>query len=69
MNILARPLALALVAGTLMSNTPASQFSAELLAFLDPTAAVTNLCGGKSGQSMRDKLKAEGQNGIVAAAR
>jgi tetratricopeptide (TPR) repeat protein len=42
-----------------MSVTPAPQprYSAEMLALLDPTAGVTNLCSGQNaGQSMRAKL-------------
>jgi tetratricopeptide (TPR) repeat protein len=54
---LERALVLAAVAGALMSNSPAPQYSAELLALLDPTNQVTNLCGGGDGKgSMRAKL-------------
>jgi tetratricopeptide (TPR) repeat protein len=59
MDLIFRPLALVLTAGTLMSVIPARQaeYSPELLAFLDPTARVTNLCGGRDGSgSMRTKL-------------
>lgn len=59
MCMIFRPLALVLASGTLMSITPAQEpeFPPELLAFLDPTARVTNLCGGSDGSgSMRAKL-------------
>lgn len=57
MEGLARPLAIAAFAGVLMSNNPAPEYSAELLALLDPTNRVTNLCGGGDGSgSMRSKL-------------
>jgi len=59
MERLARPTALALAAGALMSISPAPQthYSAAMLALLDPTAAVTPLCGGKdSAGSMRARL-------------
>lgn len=60
MQGIARPLALVLAAGTLMTVSPAPaepEFSPELLALLDPTAAVTKLCGGKDGaSSMRAML-------------
>jgi tetratricopeptide (TPR) repeat protein len=54
-----RPAALVLAAGALMSVTPPAEgnYSAELLAMLDPTAQVASLCGGKDGKaSMREKL-------------
>ena len=59
MEMISRSLAFVLAAGTLMSVTPAQEadYSPELLAFLDPTARVTNLCGGSDGSgSMRSKL-------------
>ncbi len=59
MDLIVRPLALVLSAGALMSVSPAqdAEYSPELLAFLDPTARVTNLCGGIDGSgSMRAKL-------------
>ena len=60
MEGIVRPLALVLAAGTLMTVSPAPaqpEFSPELLALLDPTAAITNLCGGKNGaSSMRAML-------------
>jgi tetratricopeptide (TPR) repeat protein len=52
-----RALALAALAGVLMSNNPAPEYPADLLALLDPTSRVTNLCGGGDGNgSMRAKL-------------
>jgi tetratricopeptide (TPR) repeat protein len=54
-----RPAAMILAAGALMSVTPPaeSNYSAELLAMLDPMSRVTSLCGGNgSNASMRDKL-------------
>jgi len=54
-----RPIAAILAAGALMSVTPPPQqrYSAEMLALLDPTAQVANLCGGDSSAgSMRAKL-------------
>jgi tetratricopeptide (TPR) repeat protein len=57
MNRNARSLALVLVAGASMSVTPAPQpYSAALLAMLDPTLAVRDLCGGKGAGSMRARL-------------
>src|SRR5215207_8235353 len=60
MDGFARPVALVFAAGALLSVSPApaeTEFSPELLALLDPTAAITSLCGGKSGAgSMRAKL-------------
>lgn len=59
MAAMVRSLALVLAAGTLMSVGPAQEpeYSPELLALLDPTRAVSNLCGGKgAGASMRSKL-------------
>jgi len=51
MDWMLRPLGLALAAGALMSVTPApdQKYSPELLAMLDPTAGMRNLCGGKDG--------------------
>src|SRR5215208_6607364 len=75
MNRIARSLALVLATGTLMSVSPAPaqpEFSSELLALLDPTAAVTNLCGGENGSgSMRAKLAVAAavvQQNVLAAA-
>ena len=73
MNRLVRSLALAGAAGALMSNSPAPQFSAELLAFLDPTAGMRTLCGGKDGAgAMRANIALAaavvGQSAIPAAA-
>lgn len=53
-----RPLELVVAAGALMSICPAPEqrYSAELLALLDPTARVANLCGGKDSGGMRAKL-------------
>src|SRR5215208_4071875 len=60
MKAIARPLVFVLAAGTAMSVSPAPaqpEFSPELLALLDPTTAVTNLCGGTNGaSSMRAML-------------
>lgn len=75
MEGIARPLALVLAAGTLMTVSPAPaepEFSPELLVLLDPTAAVTNLCGGKNGaSSMRAMLATAAavvqQNEVTAA--
>ena len=56
MDPILRSLGLALAAGTLASDSPATEppYSAELLALLDPTVAVSSLCGGKDGaHSMR----------------
>ena len=52
----ARPLALVLAAGTLMSVRPMPTYSAEVLAYLDPSARFASLCGGKSSGSMRVQL-------------
>ena len=55
----ARPVALVFAALTLGSMTPANEpkYSAELLAYLDPTARLASLCGGENGQgSMRARL-------------
>lgn len=54
-----RALALVISAGALMSVNPPPQqrYSAEMLALLDPSAQMANLCGGKdSAGSMRAKL-------------
>ena len=54
-----RPLAFVLAAGTLMSVSPAQEpdYPPELLAHLDPSTRVSNLCGsGDSRGSMRAKL-------------
>jgi tetratricopeptide (TPR) repeat protein len=55
-----RPLAFVLAAGALMSVSPAQEtdYSPELLAFLDPTTRLSNLCGGRADGkgSMRSKL-------------
>ncbi len=75
MDGFARPVALVLAAGALLSVSPApaeAEFSSELLALLDPTAAVTSLCGGKGGAgSMRAKLAISAavvqQNELAAA--
>ena len=60
MDGIIRPLTLVLAAGALTSVSPAPaepEFSPELLALLSPTAAVSNLCGGKNGAgSMRAML-------------
>ena len=59
MNRITRPLAFVVGACALMSVSPAQepQYSAELLALLDPTVRVANMCGGKAGGgSMRAKL-------------
>jgi tetratricopeptide (TPR) repeat protein len=63
MDGIVRPVTLVLAAGALMSVSPAStarpEFSPELLTFLDPTAAMRNLCGGRNGaSSMRALLSA-----------
>ncbi|HEX6740884.1 MAG TPA: tetratricopeptide repeat protein [Sphingomicrobium sp.] len=60
MDMILRPLGLILAAGTLMSVNPAPQqtYSAELLAMLDPTAGMRNLCGGKGAGSMHSLLSA-----------
>ena len=70
-----RPLTLVIATSAIMSVSPAPaqpEFSPELLAALDPTAAVTSLCGGKDGgQAMRAKLAIAAavvqQNEIAAA--
>ena len=53
-----RPLAFVLAAGAVMSVTPAQepQYSQEMLALLDPSARMMDLCGGKNGMGMRAKL-------------
>jgi len=58
METVARPVALILAAGALMSISPAPQerYSAEMLALLDPTSRVASLCGGRGQGSMRAKL-------------
>jgi tetratricopeptide (TPR) repeat protein len=59
MNATVRSLTFVLVAGTLMSVSPAREpeYSDKLLVLLDPTRAVANLCGGeRAGDSMRTKL-------------
>ena len=59
MTSMFRPLAFVLAAGTLMSVSPAQEpdYPPELLAHLDPTARVANLCGGSGSRgSMRAKL-------------
>lgn len=60
MKGIVRPLTLVLASSAVMSVSPAPaqpEFSPELLALLDPTASVTNLCGAdKGGGSMRAKL-------------
>jgi tetratricopeptide (TPR) repeat protein len=56
MDPILRSMGLVLAAGTLASDSPATEppYSAELLALLDPTVAVSSLCGGKDGPgSMR----------------
>lgn len=72
MDMILRPLGLIFAAGTLMSVTPAPEqtYSSELLAMLDPTAGMRNLCGGNGGSSMRAMLAASaavvGQNEVAA---
>jgi len=72
MDLMMRQLGLVFMAGTLMSVTPAPQqtYSSELLAMLDPTAGMRNLCGGNGGSSMRDLLSASaavvGQTEVAA---
>ena len=58
MHLVMRPLAFVLAAGAVMSVTPAQepQYSAEMLALLDPSARMMDLCGGKDGMGMRAKL-------------
>ena len=58
MDGVARALAVILGSGTLMSVAPAQEpkYSADLLALLDPTTRVTNLCGGAGPGSMRANL-------------
>ena len=75
MDPILRPLGLALAAGMLVSDSPAPapQYSAEMLALLDPTLAVSSLCGGKNGAgSMRANISLAaavvGQADIPAAA-
>jgi len=72
MDLMLRQLGLVFVAGTLMSVTPAPSqtYSSELLAMLDPTAGMRNLCGGNGGSSMRTLLSASaavvGQTEVAA---
>lgn len=69
MTGLARPLALAAAAFALSSISPAqeAEISPELMAYLDPAARLTSLCGGKDGSgAMRIKLMAAAA--VVAAA-
>ncbi|HJU77694.1 MAG TPA: hypothetical protein VJ597_07190, partial [Sphingomicrobium sp.] len=59
MDPILRSMGLVLAAGTLASDSPATEppYSAELLALLDPTVAVSSLCGGKNGPgSMRGAI-------------
>ena len=58
MNGVIRPLAFVLVAGAAMSVTPARepQYSDQLLALLDPTTRVADLCGGAGPGGMRAKM-------------
>jgi tetratricopeptide (TPR) repeat protein len=56
MTGMARPLALVLAAGTLMSVRPTPTYSAEVLAYLDPSTRFASLCGGDSGKGMRAQL-------------
>ena len=59
MVTLARPVAYVLAALTLGSMNPAHEpkYSAELLAYFDPTTRLASLCGGENGSgSMRAKL-------------
>ena len=53
-----RPLAFVLAAGSVMNVTPAQelQYSDEMLALLDPSARMMDLCGGANGTGMRAKL-------------
>jgi len=72
-DLIVRPLALVLAAGTLLSVTPAPEqkYSSELLAMLDPTAGMRSLCGGNGATSMRSLLTAsaavvgEGEVGAI----
>jgi tetratricopeptide (TPR) repeat protein len=75
MDPILRSLGLALVAGTLAGDSPPTepQYSAEMLALLDPTIAVSSLCGGKDGPgSMRVAISMAaavvGQSDVRAAA-
>ncbi|QAY78020.1 hypothetical protein [Sphingosinicella sp. BN140058] len=59
MQKIVRPLALFLVAGTLMGVRPdtPTRYSPELLSLLDPTRKLGNMCGGKVGSgAMRQRL-------------
>ena len=57
MHHMAKPLALAMAAGTLVGVAPAQTYSPEQLAFFDPTTRFASLCGGTRGsQSMRARL-------------
>src|SRR5687768_13206920 len=53
-----RPLAFVVAAGAVMSVSPAQepQYSQEMLALLDPSARMMDLCGGNNGMGMRAKL-------------
>jgi tetratricopeptide (TPR) repeat protein len=74
MDGIARPFAILFAAGTLLSVAPPPskpEYPPELLALLDPTHAVSNLCGGKNGAgSMRAMLAASAavvqQNRVAA---
>ena len=74
MGSMLRPLVFVVSAGALMSVSPATEpeYSAEMLAMLDPVKQVASLCGGKSGSgAMRAKLMvaaAVTQGATVAAA-
>lgn len=50
-----RALAFTVAAGALMNISPAPAYSPELLAYLDPSARLAGLCGGR-GQGMRAQL-------------
>lgn len=58
MHSLMRPLAFVLAAGAAMSVSPATEpeYSADMMALLDPTTRMADLCGGTGPQSMRAKL-------------
>ena len=58
MDAIVRSFGLTAGAFVLMSVSPARepQYSAELLALLDPTAAVSDLCGGTGPSSMRAEI-------------
>ena len=69
MDAIVRSIGLTAAAFVLMSVSPARepQYSAELLALLDPTAAVSDLCGGTGPSSMRAEISLAARLGRQSA--